>query len=86
MTKIITKLAAGEPLSLRDRVWLWCRNQGRDKRLNRIGGWLVWSVRAGFAILVALGVIHLGTPLVGRGIALIVAAVMWTVMGTYWLS
>ena len=85
IARIITKSVTGEPLSLMEKAHLWYWRR-RDPRLKRIGGGLIWGIRIAFAVMVTFGVIWVATPLVGRGVALIGAAVLWVVMGAYWLN
>jgi len=71
---------------------LWQRRQHRryrawenKQRLQRIGHGLIWPIRILFALAVVALVLWLGIPIVGLSVALLLAFLMWIVMGAAWL-
>lgn len=92
----ISKLRAGQPLSLRDRVRLrlWHRKQHRrclaawfpDQGPPSVSaGLLLVSFRIIVIYAIAGLILWLLTPLVGLGYAFLVVVLAWILMGAYWL-
>jgi len=93
----ISKLRAGQPLSLWDRLrlYLWHRQQhrrclaawfGDQGPQHRVGRGPIWGIRIIVTYAVAGLILWLLTPLIGLGYAVLVAMLAWIVMGAYWLS
>ena len=92
--RIVTKSVAGQRLNLWDRLQLWreARRRERDealrrnaRQLDRIGGDLIWGIRAMFAVAIFIFIIWLDTPWIG-GFAPMVAVMVMLVLAAKWLK